>query len=258
VPGVQLTPKMSLEDPFFVVKDEVLKALTKTRGLYDKWMAGEEGKEFRTVEDQEWSVTELKNSLRSIEWDLEDLEDTVQIVEKNPTKFRIDGAELAVRKGFIENTREEVKLMKEKLANPASKSDRLSLQPSSPAQHGAGGSNKYSRLSNVADSPHREFIVTVEQQQQETIRRQDSTLDLMSDSVGNIRAMSHHINNELDEQAVMLDEFGAEIEHADSRLDATMKKMAKVLHLSDDRRQWMAIGALSSAMLVVLVLLFVV
>ena len=89
----------------------------------------------------------------------------------------------------------------------------------------------------------------------------------------------------------MLDEFGAEIEHADSRLDATMKKMAKVLHLSDgkcelnmygfnerirnhefytstlyhmsktikilhitDRRQWMAIGALSSALLVVLFL----
>ena len=31
----------------------------------------------------------------------------------------------------------------------------------------------------------------------------------------------------------MLDEFGAEIEHADSRLDATMKKMSKVLHLSN-------------------------
>ena len=33
----------------------------------------------------------------------------------------------------------------------------------------------------------------------------------------------------------MLDEFGTEIEHADSRLDATMKKMAKVLHLSDGK-----------------------
>ena len=31
----------------------------------------------------------------------------------------------------------------------------------------------------------------------------------------------------------MLDEFGAEIEHADSKLDATVKKMAKVLHLSN-------------------------
>ena len=33
----------------------------------------------------------------------------------------------------------------------------------------------------------------------------------------------------------MLDEFGTEIDHADSRLDATMKKMAKVLHLSNGK-----------------------
>ena len=35
---------------------------------------------FRSLEEQEWSATELKNSLRSIEWDLEDLEDTVQVL----------------------------------------------------------------------------------------------------------------------------------------------------------------------------------
>ena len=33
----------------------------------------------------------------------------------------------------------------------------------------------------------------------------------------------------------MLDEFGAEIEHADSRVDATLRKVAKVLHLSDGK-----------------------
>jgi syntaxin 6 len=38
----------------------------------------------------------------------------------------------------------------------------------------------------------------------------------------------------------MLDEFGAEIEHADSRLDSTMKKMAKVLHLSNGNYQALA------------------
>jgi len=251
---------MSLEDPFFVVKDEVLKALTKTRGLYDRWRGGEDGREFRTAEEQEWAATELKNSLRSIEWDLEDLEDTVQIVEKNPTKFRIDGAELAVRKGFIETTRDEVAKMKEKISKPTQKNDRLLAQPPVSAQQsggGGGGATKYSRLSNEVDSPHREFIVGMEQQEQ-IIRRQDETLEIMTDSMGNIRSMSQHVSNELDEQAVMLDEFGAEIEHTDSKLDATMKKMAKVLHLSDDRRQWMAIGALSSAMVVVLVLIFMV
>lgn len=251
---------MSLEDPFFVVKDEVVRALTKTRVLHEKWKGGQDGRDFRTSEEHEWSSTELKNSLRSIEWDLEDLEDTVQIVEKNPTKFRIGGAELAVRRGFIETTREEVQQMKSGMNEPPVLGRTERLQPSSPlpSSSSSGANNKYRRLPNEADSPHREgFIVNMEQQQ-ETMRRQDEAMDVMADSMGNIRDMSHHIANELDEQAVMLDEFGTEIDHADSRLDVTMKKMAKVLHLSDDRRQWMAIGALSSAMVVVLFLIFLV
>lgn len=233
-----------------------MKALTKTRTLYERWRTGDDGAESRTSEEQEWTATELKNSLRSIEWDLEDLEDTIQIVEKNPTKFRIEASELAVRKGFIESTKEEVRLMKERLTNQSRGNlERLAATGGSPSHHVSSGASKYSRLPSTADSPHREYIVQLEQQQ-ELLRQQDETMDLMSESMGNIRNMSEHISNELDEQAVMLDEFGTEIDHADSRVDATMKKMAKVLHLSDDRRQWMAIGALSSAMVLVLFLIF--
>ena len=52
---------------------EVLKALLKTRDLYETWRQAVEGdgREFRSAEEQEWAATELRNSLRSIEWDLE-------------------------------------------------------------------------------------------------------------------------------------------------------------------------------------------
>ena len=58
---------------------EVLKALLKTRDLFESWRLGQEclasengGDAFlRTAEEQEWATTELRNSLRSIEWDLE-------------------------------------------------------------------------------------------------------------------------------------------------------------------------------------------
>ncbi len=85
----------------------MLKALLRTRDLYSRWRAVEEGKEIRSHEEQEWAATELRNALRSIEWDLEDLEDTVQIVERNPTKFRISAAELQLRKAFIAQTRQD-------------------------------------------------------------------------------------------------------------------------------------------------------
>lgn len=80
---------MSLEDPFFVVKEEVLKALTKTRTLYERWRTGDDGAESRTSEEQEWTATELKNSLRSIEWDLEDLEDPIQVDPTSPRLARM-------------------------------------------------------------------------------------------------------------------------------------------------------------------------
>lgn len=61
---------------------EVFKALNKTRGLYLRWRElGENG-----GTEAEWTTTELRNSLRSIEWDLEDLEDTINILLQRPLK----------------------------------------------------------------------------------------------------------------------------------------------------------------------------
>ena len=117
---------------------EVLKALLKTRALYDQWRLSEDGAEYRSAEEREWSATELRNALRSIEWDLEDLDDTVQIVEKNPSKFRIDPTELTVRKNFIAQTKEEVNRMKEATTNRSSKSQNYDEDDVSCRRHFSG------------------------------------------------------------------------------------------------------------------------
>jgi len=265
---------MALEDPFYVVKDEVIKALHKTRELYERWRIGDEGIEIRSAEEQEWAATELRNSLRSIEWDLEDLDDTVQIVEKNPAKFRIDANDLVARKNFIKQTKEEVEIMKQKssVQNKNSAAHRFSegqmdtQNIPSPSGQGVGGlvpgNNKYSRLATTGSPSHgyvastQELIQQQIRQQEQLVLHQDAQLSQMSQSVGTLRNVSSAIGSELDEQAVMLDEFGAEIEQAETKLDATMRKMAKVLNLANDRRQWMAIGILSSAMVVLLVMIF--
>lgn len=53
------------------------KALNRTRGLYQHWQElKREGISF-TADDLQKTSAELRNSIRSIEWDLEDLEDTI-------------------------------------------------------------------------------------------------------------------------------------------------------------------------------------
>ena len=90
--------------------------------------------------------------------------------------------------------------------------------------------NKYSRLATSGSPSHKtnsthELLQHQIQQQEHLVQHQDAQLSQMSQSVGTLRNMSTAIGNELDEQAVMLDEFGAEIEQAETKLDATMRKM---------------------------------
>ncbi|XP_031346404.1 syntaxin-6 [Photinus pyralis] len=251
---------MTLEDPFFVVKDEVFKALNKTRGLYLRWVELQDESICVTKDELEWTNNELKNSLRSIEWDLEDLEDTIDIVEKNPSKFKIDNKELTSRKNFIDCTRDDVKAMKEKMnLNRSRDRDRTARQPllesNSPARMpNRHSTTKYSKLENELDSPQRNFLNSTLVQQDHMTRQQDEQLEVISNSLGSLKTVSRHIGIELDEQAGMLDEFGAELETTDSKMDSTMKKVAKVLHMSNDRRQWTAILILSVILIIVIAL----
>lgn len=67
---------------------EVNKALSKTRSLYSRWVELQNvsvspiisSRHPVSQEELEWTTTELRNALRSIEWDLEDLEDTIYIL----------------------------------------------------------------------------------------------------------------------------------------------------------------------------------
>lgn len=79
----------------------------------------------------------------------------------------------------------------------------------------------------------------------------------------------------------MLDDFGNELENTESKIDSTMKKMAKVLHMNNgklffhnsnaplanavpllfyplaDKRQWTAIGVLSLILFIVIILFII-
>lgn len=111
------------------------------------------------------------------------------------------------------------------------------------------GSTKYSKLENAQDSPshHRgggtglldspttRFMGQTMSMQQQMFHSQDDQLDVMSDSIGTLKTVSRQINQELDEHAVMLDDFGHELGNTESKLDSTMKKMAKLMHVTNGK-----------------------
>ena len=71
-------------------------------------------------EEYDWRTAELLSCLRSIEWDLQDLEDHVSIVEGNRSKFAMSDEQLALRKELIESVRRKVDGVRENVREAAS------------------------------------------------------------------------------------------------------------------------------------------
>ncbi|XP_052093447.1 syntaxin-6-like [Mytilus californianus] len=249
---------MSLEDPFFVVRDEVQKALQSATSLYERWSELINNPKSVSKEEYDWTTNELRNSLRSIDWDLEDLEETIDIVEKNLKKFKIDESELEDRRSFIRRTRVSVKSMKDNLSSKQTKGkDETNVRQALLSNGPNRPHDKYTRLDQEMERSNQRYIEDTSQQQQLIMRTQDDNMDLISKSVGSLKNMSQQIGSELEEQNVMLDEFHTEMDHTESRMDVTMKKLAKVMHMSNDKRQWCGIFVLIGILIVIIIFFFV-
>uniref|UniRef100_A0A672T9Z9 Syntaxin-10-like n=1 Tax=Sinocyclocheilus grahami TaxID=75366 RepID=A0A672T9Z9_SINGR len=190
---------MSMEDPFFVVKGEVQKALSKAQGLFERWeeLLQEEAPVSR--DELDWSTNELRNCLRAIDWDLEDLHETISIVEANPGKFRLGEPELLERQEFVERTRKSVQLMKEQLSSPSAvaQAEKKNKQ----ALLGATAKDRYAGLEPHLVSANSRYIQEQQEQQQLIMQDQDEQLELVTGSIRVLKDMSSRIGDELDEQA---------------------------------------------------------
>ena len=65
---------------FLLCLSEVQKALQSATSLYERWSELINDPKSVSKEEYDWTTNELRNSLRSIEWDLEDLEETIDIL----------------------------------------------------------------------------------------------------------------------------------------------------------------------------------
>uniref|UniRef100_A0A8C0F6Z9 Syntaxin 6 n=1 Tax=Bubo bubo TaxID=30461 RepID=A0A8C0F6Z9_BUBBB len=217
----------------------VQKAVNTAQGLFQRWTELLQDPSIATREEIDWTTNELRNNLRSIEWDLEDLDETINILSANPRKFNLDATELGIRKAFITSTRQVVREMKDQMSNSsmqalAERKNRQVLLGESGSQSWSAGPDKYSRLDRELQLANSHFIEEQQAQQQLIVEQQDEQLELVSGSIGVLKNMSQRIGGELEEQAVMLDDFSHELDSTQSRLDNVMKKLAKVSHMTSD------------------------
>ncbi|XP_076977770.1 syntaxin-10 isoform X4 [Tamandua tetradactyla] len=192
---------MSLEDPFFVVRGEVQKAVNASRGLYQRWCELLLEGAAAGREELDWTTNELRNGLRSIEWDLEDLEETIGIVEANPGKFKLPAGDLQERRAFVERMREAVQEMKDHMVRPTA----VALLERNNRELLAGKAATQKSSSDLLDasavSATSRYIEEQQVTQQLILDQQDQQLEMVSGSIRVLKHMSGCVGEELDEQA---------------------------------------------------------
>ncbi|XP_067942091.1 syntaxin-6-like [Watersipora subatra] len=249
---------MAKEDPYFVVRDDVIDSIGKVEILLQTYRIrkAEKGSEHASEVGRE-----LRNSIRSIEWDLEDLQETVAIVERAPHKYNLTPAEVADRRKFIADVKHKLSVVKQGFESAGTNANKIhkpntEKQSLLSASADTAHAPQYSTASSAASS-NAHFIEETKQQQELMIRAQDEQIDNIGASVTVLKNLSTTIGTELEEQSGLLDDFGHEMEETGSRMDNTMKKIAKVTKMSNDRRQWCAIGVLIVILLILIILLSV-
>jgi len=278
--------EMPEDDPFFTVRDEVQTALAKARQLYERWNDLITDQSVTSKDELEWTTTELRNGLRSIEWDLEDLEETVSIVEANPKKFKFDTEEIVTRRQFITDTRNEVSQMRDIVADAAkgqqgSSSKRTTVASlmnsglNSVAAAVSGNDPTYTKLIADMESPLHgnsygsptaspescaldvaDFDIGVHQSLMlRNSSASNSHLNRIENSMSALKDVSRNLGQRTTDHSVMLDDVDGDLEVTTSRADFAFKKIARTLGLQTNKRQWIALGVMSFVLLAIVVLI---
>lgn len=242
-------------DPWESVKDEVVHSVGEAEKLFARWKKLVEDLAKSGDKDElNWTAKELANNLKSIGWDLEDLNDSIAVVEKDPRRFNINDAEVNLRKDFVNQTRKRIESIKDELSSKDAKAKVASNARS--ALMSGGASSKYAKLEAAAVEANDDFIEDQGQKQEQIMRKQDTQLQEVGATVGVLSTMGRTIADELDDQNRLLDEMESEIETTTERLKRTIDKVDKVLAISKDGKQSCCI-CLLILLLVVLISIYV-
>ncbi|KAL5484678.1 hypothetical protein EMCRGX_G021218 [Ephydatia muelleri] len=246
---------MSLEDPFFVVRDEVKQSIANAQNLYSQWSTLIEGEDLTKLQSV---ATDLRNCFKSIEWDLEDLQQTINIAESNPRKFRLDPSELETRKQFIRDIQATVKRIRDHIDSDSS--NRKVEQLKKKALVGSEEKKprgKYAKLEEELVRSNQDFIDQQRRQQQAMLTQQDQSIDEVGSHVQTLKQIGEAIGDELDEQAVVLEEFDREMEQTESRIQALTKRVNKAIAKSSDKCQIICIICLVLSLVLIIPLFFI-
>ncbi|KAK1995600.1 syntaxin 6 [Colletotrichum falcatum] len=246
------------EDPFLQVQQDVLAQLDSTRPLFTSYLRIRSLSTSPTSPELASARSDLESALESLAEDLADLVESVKAVESDPSAFGLSASEITRRKRLVQDVGGEVEDMREELSKKLG--DVSSSSRGKPgAARGASSDLPDPSSFAIADGDDRggeDYAAEFEQQQQlEMMRQQDTHLDGVFQTVGNLRRQADDMGRELEEQREMLEVVDSVADRVGGRLQTGVQKLQYVMRRNEDRLSSCCIAVLIFVLIVLLVLL---
>ncbi|KZV65764.1 hypothetical protein PENSPDRAFT_689580 [Peniophora sp. CONT] len=225
-------------DPYHAVQSEIagsLQAAEQLRASYVRIRSTARG----GSEELEWARNELKATLAALEADLEDLDESVKIVESTGARmFGLEEAEVMQRRRYVEHVREVLETLSAEVeGRPPPNKSKQPPSPSYPA----------------SPAPEDDQAQWTREEQMMIMRQQDETLDTIGGTLSTIQQQAGLIGQEVNEHNEMLSDVERGVDQADSKLNDAMTKMKKFIRETEETKSGWCIGILIFILLCLLV-----
>lgn len=187
-------------DPFYEAKNEVDISIKKLEELYNSWLHMVDKSSILAKE----TYILIREEINYLDVDLDDLENSVNIVKRNSSKFKISEEEIHNRTVSINKIRNVLNDVKRKMKEHDTLSNKKKLK---------GDYN----VNNTA------------------LKRQDKELEELAESAERLHNVAVTINTELKDQQLLLEELENEMEYSNEKMNIVTKKIAEYLKTNNPK-----------------------
>jgi len=219
------------EDPYHAVQAEVQSSLQAASTLRASFLrirstAREDSEELG------WARNELRATLAALEADLEDLEESVKIVESTGARmFGLEDAEVMARRRYVGHVRREIESMRAEVDTGRARSrpnSQVGLPPGSPLPTSGGHL--------ISPEPGDDQSEWARQEQEMMIRQQDRTIDTIAGTLTTLQEQAGLMGQEIGEHNEMLGDLEQNVDKSETKLNDAMRRMRKFVRQTEETK----------------------
>ncbi|USP72999.1 hypothetical protein yc1106_00273 [Curvularia clavata] len=211
------------EDPFLQVQADVLSALENARPLFKSYLRIRSSASSATSPELREARGELEQTLQDLSQDLEDMVESVKVVENDPYRFGLEIDEVERRRKLVKDVGYEIENMRDELQQTV--------------QHAKnkGKSTANGDMLPDPDSFEEEdtYAALEHERQMEMMHEQDEALDGVFRTVGNLRQQADDMGRELEEQGELLTDVDNVADRVGGKLQTGLKKVGYVIRKNE-------------------------